>query len=80
MINQRLYSIVNEVELDALLEFSSFFYDPTEVGNLISGSSDFSKSSLYICKFSVHILLKPNWKDFKLDLASMYNEWNFAVV
>ena len=78
--NQRFYSIVNEVELDALLEFSSFFYDPTDVGNLISGSSAFSKSSLDICKFSVHILLKPSWKDFQHDLVSMYNEWNFAVV
>ena len=62
------------------MELSCFFYDPTEVGNLISGSSAFSKFKLYIWKFSVHILLKPSWKDFKHYLASMYNEWNFAVV
>ena len=51
-------SVVNEA--DVFLEFSCFFYDPADVGNLISGSSAFSKSSLNIWKFSVHILLKPN--------------------
>ena len=50
------FSIVNEVEVDVFLEFSSFFYDPTDVGNLISGSSAFSKSSLHIWKFLVLIL------------------------
>ena len=53
------FSIVNEAEVDVSLEFSCFFYDPIDVGNLISGSSTFSKSSLNICKFSVLILLKP---------------------
>ena len=48
------FSVVNEEEVDVLLEFSCFFYDPTDVGNLISGSSAFSKLSLYIWKFSVH--------------------------
>ena len=54
------FSVVNETEVDAFLEFSYFFNDPMDVGNLISGSSDFSKSRLYIWKFSVHTLLKPN--------------------
>ena len=53
------------------LEFTCFFYDLTDVGNLISGSSAFSKFSLYIWKFSVHVLLKPNLKDFEHDLAAM---------
>ena len=53
------FSVVNEAEVDVFMEFSCFFYDPTNVGNLISGSSAFSKSSLNIWKFSVHILLKP---------------------
>ena len=52
------FGIVNEAEVDVFLEFSYFFYDPVDVGNLISGSSAFSKSSLYIWKFSVHLLLK----------------------
>ena len=51
------YSIVNEAEVDVFLEFPCFFYDPSDVGNLTFGSSAFSKSSLYIWKFSVHILL-----------------------
>ena len=53
------------------LEFSCFPYEPMNVGSLISGSSAFSKSSLYIWKFSVHILLKPNMKDFEHNLASV---------
>ena len=58
-------SIVNEEEVDVFLEFTSFFYDPMDFGNLISGSSAFSKSGLYIWKFLVHILLKPSLKDFE---------------
>ena len=54
------FSVVSEAEVDVFLELSCFFYDPTDVGNLISGSSVFSKSSLNIWKFSVHILLKPS--------------------
>ena len=54
------FNVVNEAEVDVFLEFSSFFYDPIDAGNLISGSSAFSKS---ICKFSVHVLLKPSLKD-----------------
>ena len=64
------FSIVNEAEVDVFLEFSCFFYDPTDVGNLISGSSAFSKSSLYIGKFSVHVLLEDSLKDFEHYLAS----------
>ena len=65
------FSIVNEAEVDVFLEFSCFFYDPTNVGNLISGSSAFSKSGLYICKFLVHILLKPSLKDFGYYFTSL---------
>ena len=68
----KVFSIVHEAEVDIFLEFSCFFYDPTDVDNLISGSSAFSKSSLYICKFSVHVLLKPSLKDFEHYLASMW--------
>ena len=65
------FSVVNEAEVDFFLEFPCFFYDSVYVGNLISGSSAFSKFSLYIWKFSVHVLLKPNLKDFEHDLAAM---------
>ena len=53
------FGIVNKAEIDAFLELSCFFHDPADVGNLISGSSAVSKSSLNIWKFTVHILLKP---------------------
>ena len=72
--------MVNETELDDFLEFPYFFYDPTDVGILISGSSAFSKSSLYIWKFLVQILLKPSLKDFEHYLASMRNKCNCMVV
>jgi len=65
------FSVVNEAEVDVFLEFSCFFYDPRDVGSLISGSSAFSKSSLYIWKFSVHILWKPSLKDFEHYLANI---------
>ena len=64
------FSIVNE-EVDIFLEFSCFSYDPMDAGNLISGSSAFSKSSLNIWKFSVHILLKPSLENFPHYLASV---------
>ena len=70
------FSVVNEA--DVFLEFSCFFYEPVDVGNLISGSSALSKSSLNIWKFSVHVLLKychvlvkPSLKDFEHYLASL---------
>ena len=65
------FSIIDEAEVDAFLEFSCFFYDPMDVGNLISGSSAFSKSSSNIWKFSVHVLLKPSLKDFEHYLANV---------
>ena len=66
------FSVVNEAEVDFFfLEFPCFFYDPTDVDNLISGSSAFSISSLYIWNFSVHILLKPHFKDFEHYLSGM---------
>ena len=71
-------SIVSEA--DVFLGFSCFFNDPTGVGNLISGSSAFSKSSLNIWTFSVHVLLKPSLKDFEYYLASMWNESNCMVL
>ena len=73
-------SVVNKAEVDVFLEFFCFFYGPTNVDNLISGSSAFSKFSLYIWKFSVHILLKPSLKDFEHYLASMWSELNCMVV
>ena len=64
-------SILNEAEVDVFLEFPCFFYDPSNVGNLISGSSAFSKSSLNIWKFSVHVLLKPSLENFEHYFAIM---------
>ena len=63
--------VVNEAEVDVFLELSCFFYDPTDVGSLISDSSAFSQSSLYIWKFSVHVLLKPSLKNFEHYFASV---------
>ena len=65
------FSVVNEAEVDVFLEFSCFFYDPTDIGNLISGSSDFSKSSLNIRKFTVHVLLKPDLENSEHYFASV---------
>ena len=65
------FSVVNEAEIDVFLEFSCFLCDSVVVGNLISGSSAFSKSSLHISKFLVHVLFKPCLKDFECYLASM---------
>ena len=67
------FGIVNKEEVDIFLEFSCFFYDPTDVGNFISGSSAFSKSNLDIWKLIVHILLKPGLKNFEHYFASMCN-------
>ena len=64
-------SVVSEGKVDIFLEFSCFFCDPTDVGNLTSGSSAFSKSRVYMWKFLVQVLLKPSLKDFEYDLASM---------
>ena len=72
------FSVVNEAEV--FLEFSWFFYNATDVGNLISGSSAFSKSSLNIWKFSIHIVLKPNLENFEHYFASVWDKCNYAVV
>ena len=63
-------SVINEAEADVFLELSCFFYDLTDVGNLVSGSSAFSKPSLNIWKFSVHILLKTTLEDFEIILLA----------
>ena len=65
------FSIVSEAEVDVFPEFSCFFYDSADVGNLIFGSSAFSKTSLYIWKFLVHVVLKLSLKDFEHNLASI---------
>ena len=65
------FSIAHEAEVGIFLELCGLFYDPADVGNLISGSSAFSKLSLSIWNFLVHILLKPSLEDFEHDLASM---------
>ena len=74
------FGIINKAEVDAFLEFSGFFYDPTDVGNLISGSSAFSKSSLNIWKSTVHILLKPGSRTVEHYFASVWDECNCVVV
>ena len=65
------FGVINKAEVDIFLEFSCFFDDPEDVGNLISGSSDFSKSSVNIWKFMVHKLLKPGLENFGHYFASM---------
>ena len=67
------FGIVNKAEIDVFLELSCFFDDPSDVGNLISGSSAFSKTSLNICKFTVHILLKPGLENFEHYLLVSVN-------
>ena len=65
------FSVVNETEIYVFLEFSCFFYDPTDVDDLISGFPDFSKYSLNAWKFSVHALLKPSLENFEYYFTSM---------
>ena len=74
------FGIVNEAEIDVFLELSCFFDDPADVGNLISSSSAFSKSSLSIRTFTIHILLKPGLENFEHYFTSMWDECNCAVV
>ena len=74
------FGIVNKAEIDVFLEISCFFHDPADVGNLISSSSAFSKTSLNIWKFMVHILLKPGLEDFEHYFASMWDECSCVVV
>ena len=82
------FGIVNKAEVDVFLELSCFFYDPTDIDNLTSGSFAFSKSSLNIWKFMVHILLKPGLEiffffgleNFEHHFTSVRDECNCAVV
>ena len=71
MIHTVDFDVVNKKEVNILLELSCFFDDPMDVGNLMSGSSAFSKSSLNIWKFTVHVLLKPGLENFEHYLASV---------
>ena len=66
-----MFDLVNKAEIDVFLELSCFFDDPADVGNLISGSSAFSKTSLNIWKFTVHVLLKPGLENFEHYFTSM---------
>ena len=74
------FDIVNKAEIDVFLELSYFFNDPADVGNLISGSSAFSKTSLNIWKFTVHMLLKPDLENFEHYFTSMWDECTCVVV
>ena len=74
------FGIVNKAEIDVFLELSCFFDDPVDVGNLTSGSSAFSKSSLNIWAFMVHVLLKPGLGNFEHYFAGVWDECNCAVV
>ena len=74
------FGIVNKAEIDGFLELSCFFHDSADVGNLISGSSALSKSSLNIWKFMVHVLLKPSLENFEYYFTSVWDECNCVVV
>ena len=74
------FCIVSEIEVDAFLEFPCFLYDAVDVGDLISGSSAFCKSNLYIWRFLIQVLVKPSIKDFEHNLTSMGSECSCQVV
>ena len=74
------FGLIKNAEVDIFLEFSCFFYDPMDIGNLIFDSSAFSKSSLNIWKFTVHVLVKPGLENFEHHFASVWDECNCAVV
>ena len=65
------FGIINKAEIDVFLELSCFFHDPVDVDNLISGSSAFSKTSMNIWKFTVHVLLKPGLENFEYYFTSV---------
>ena len=74
------FDIVNKAEVDVFLELSCSFDDPADVGNLISGSSAFSKTKLHIWKFMVHVLMKPGLENFEHYFTSVWNECSCVVV
>ena len=74
------FDIVNKAEIDAFLELSCFLNDPVNVGNLISSSSAFSKTTLNILKFTYYILLKPGLENFEHYFTSVWDECNCVVV
>ena len=74
------FGIVNKSEIDVFLELPCFFYDPADVGNLISDFSAFPKTSLNVWKFTVHILLKPSLENFEHYFNSMWNKCNRVIV
>ena len=74
------FGIINKAEVDIFLEHFCFFDVPTDVSNLTSGSSTISKSSLNICKFMLHVLLKPGFENFEHYFTSLWGECNCAVV
>ena len=74
------FGVINKADVDVFLEFSCYSDDPVDTGNLISGSSVFSKTSLNIWKFTVHVLLKPGLENFEHYFASVWDECNCVVV
>ena len=74
------FGVINKAEVDVFMEFSCFFCYPVDIGNLISGSSAFSKTSLNIWKFMVHVLLKPGLENVEHCFASVWDECNCVVV
>ena len=74
------FGIVNKAKIDVFLELSWFFNDPANVGNLISGSSAFSKTSLNLWKFTIHILLKPGLENFEHYFTSVWDECNCVLI
>ena len=74
------FGLVSKAEVDVFLELSCFFDDPTDISNLISGSSAFPKSILNIWKFLIHVLLKPRLENFELYFASVWDECSCAIV
>ena len=74
------FGLVNKAEIDVFLELSCFLDDPANVGNLVSGSSAFSKTSFNMWKFTVHVLLKPGLEYFEHYYTSVWDECNCVVV